>query len=252
MIVLVVEDELPAANNLIRVLSKELPEAEIAGPIASVKETIAWLQSNPSPDLIFLDINLTDGPSFEVFDSIRVEAPVIFCTAYDQCALKAFELNSIDYLLKPLDPEDLKRALGKFNNWNAKDESQNWQGMIKDLLNPGREFKQRFVIKVGDQLKIVKTVDVSFFESSGKDTFLQTESGKQLPVDESLDKLEPQMPAGEFFRINRNYLIRIEAIKDVRTYSGTRLKVELHHSEDHDILVSRDKSSSFKDWLAGD
>lgn len=254
MRVLIIEDEKPAANNLIRLLRRELPEAEIEGPLGSVEESVSWLRENTHPNLIFLDINLTDGPSFEIFSQVEVNTPIIFCTAYDQYALRAFKLNSIDYLLKPLDPAELKAALEKFGNLQ-KEPGQNetdLRGLIKDLLNPSKNFRQRFVIKVGDQLKIVKTEEIHLFISVGKDTFLQTSSGRQYPVDESLDKLEPQLATGDFFRINRNYLIRLDAIKEVRTYSNSRLKLELLHSDDQDVLVSRDKTAAFKSWLAGE
>ncbi len=252
MKILIVEDERPAANNLIRELQKQLDEAEIIGPLESIAETKSWLKNHDSPDLIFLDINLTDGPSFEIFDGMAIDAPVIFCTAYDQYALKAFKLNSVDYLLKPLDPDDLKRALNKYRHWVGSDPSSNIQTILKELVNPIKTHKQRFVIKIGDQLRIVKLEEVSFFVSFGKDAFLQTNGGRQLPIDESLDRLESQLPGGEFFRINRNYLIRLEAISDMRSYSGTRLKLELHDCDDQDILVSRDKTSHFKKWLAGE
>lgn len=252
MNILIIEDEKPAANNLIRLLSKELPEASILGPLVSIAESVKWLNENPHPELILLDINLTDGPSFEIFSQVSVASPVIFCTAYDEYALKAFELNSIDYLLKPVDPADLKRALDKFRKWQGQQETQDLTKLIRDLVNPGKKSRERFVIKVGDQLKIIKTESISFFTSSGKDTFLQNDQGRQYPLDESLDKLEPQLREGEFFRINRNYLIRLEAIANVRSYSNSRLRIELHHCEDNDILVSRDKTAAFKDWLAGE
>ena len=252
MNILIIEDEKPAANNLIRLIGKELPRATILGPLASISDSVKWLQENPHPELILLDINLTDGPSFEIFSKVEVTSPVIFCTAYDEYALKAFELNSIDYLLKPVDPADLNRALGKFQKWQVQSGPEDLGKLIRDLVNPGKKSRERFVIKVGDQLKIVKTESVSFFTSSGKDTFLQNEQGRQYPLDESLDKLEPQLPEGEFFRINRNYLIRLEAISDVRSYSNSRLRIELHHCDDADILVSRDKTAAFKDWLAGE
>lgn len=252
MKVLIIEDEKPAANNLIRLLKKEIPDLVIEGPLGSVKDSVQWLSKNPHPDLIFLDINLTDGPSFEIFGEIEVKTPIIFCTAYDQYALKAFKLNSIDYLLKPLDPEELHTALKKFQEQQRATPTSDLEGMIRDLIKPESKSKQRFIIKVGDQLKIVKLPEVSFFISTGKDTFLQTESGRHLPIDESLDKLEPQLPEGEFFRINRNYLLRLESIKEVRTYSNSRLKLVLHQSDDPDILVSRDRTASFKAWLSGD
>jgi DNA-binding LytR/AlgR family response regulator len=252
MKVLIIEDEKPAANNLIRLLQQEIPDLVVEGPLGSVKESVEWLSQHPHPDLIFLDINLTDGPSFEIFGEVDVKTPIIFCTAYDQYALKAFKLNSVDYLLKPLDPEELSKALQKFRERHVATPPPDLEGMIRDLIKPENKSKQRFVIKVGDQLKIVKVPEVSFFVSSGKDTFLQNQSGRQLPIDQSLDKLEPQLPNEEFFRINRNYLVRLESIKEVRTYSNSRLKLVLHQCDDPDILVSRDRTASFKSWLAGE
>ena len=252
MKVLIIEDEIPAANNLIRELRRILPEIEVAGPLESIKASLSWLEQNPDPDLIFMDINLTDGPSFEIFEKTSPKAPVIFCTAYDEYALKAFKLNSIDYLLKPLEPKELQRAIHKYQKWVGNNASEDLGGLLKELIHPSGQYKQRFVVRIGDQLKVIKTPDVQYFTSSGKDTFLCTGTGVPLPIEESLDRLEGMMPKGEFFRINRNYLLRLEAIEDVRSYSKSRLKVSLINSDDDSILVSRDKTSAFKSWLAGE
>ncbi len=251
MNVLIIEDEKPAAEQLMRLLRKELPNAFFHGPLPSVKVSREWLDQNPAPDLIFLDIQLADGPSFEIFNGLKITAPIIFCTAYDQYALKAFQLNSIDYLLKPVEPEELRRALEKFSHWNATDDHQKYDAQILKQLLESREnhYKTRFVIKVGDKLNVIEVPEIDFFVSSGKYTFLQTSSGRQYPVEQSLDRLQEILDPSQFHRINRRYIIRFPAIEEVRSYSTSRLKLQLRNCDDNDVMVSRNRTNGFKEWL---
>jgi len=244
---LIIEDEKPAAEQLKRLLRKSAAEAFIHGPLQSVAEAVEWLEDNPAPDLVFLDIQLADGHSFEIFDKVELKSPVIFCTAYDQYALKAFKLKSIDYLLKPIDPAELGQALHKFREWDSP-APVNIES-LREAMSAPENYKSRFVIKVGDKLTVVATSDIDFFFSQSKSSFLQTNSGKQYPIDQSLDQLSDMLSPARFFRINRKYLISIDAIKDVRSYSSSRLKLKLRHCNDEDVLVSRDRTSDFKEWL---
>ncbi len=251
MNILIVEDEKPAAEQLKRLLKRAVPEAFVHGPLQSTAECIVWLKENPAPDLIFLDIQLADGHSFEIFDQIKISSPIIFCTAYDQYALRAFKLNSVDYLLKPVDPAELTRALGKYRQWHRNDSPPLDISSLREALQTPKEFKSRFVIKVGDKLSMVPTGEIDFFFSESKSTFLQTSAGKQYPLDHSLDQLAEMINPAQFYRINRKYLVNLKSIEDVRSYSSSRLKLQLRHCDDHDVLVSRDRTSDFKSWLEG-
>lgn len=251
MNILIIEDEKPAAAQLSRLLLRELPDANILGPLASIRESTAWLAANPKPDLIFLDIHLADGPSFEIFKDAPLSAPIIFCTAFDQYALDAFKLNSIDYLLKPVEPEDLQRALAKYKAQHQQEPNISKELILSMLQIPEKKYKNRFVIKVGERLVAIETENVHFFYSAEKATFLQTDEGKKYVLDESLDKLESLMNPKQFFRISRKYLISYASIKETRSYSSSRYKLILQNSDDDDVLVSRDRTNGFKDWLDG-
>lgn len=249
MHILIIEDEKPAAAQLSRLILRENPHAQISGPLASIRESINWFAQNPQPDLIFLDIHLADGPSFDIFKGTTLTAPIIFCTAFDQYALDAFKLNSIDYLLKPVEPEDLKRALAKF-----KVQHQPTSGLSEELLasllqTSEKQYKNRFVTKVGTRLVAIETSDIHFFYSAEKASFLQTNEGKSYVLDYSLEKLENLVNPTQFFRINRKYLVSYSAIEEVRTYSSSRYKLILKNCADKDVLVSRDRTTSFKEWL---
>lgn len=251
---LIIEDEKPAAQQLIRILNKsEKFEGDIEGPLQSIEDTVAHLKREKDYDLIFMDIHLLDGPSFEIFKQVEPPAPIIFCTAYDQYALEAFKLNSVDYLLKPIDPEDLDRALGKFLKWHkqAQGERLSADAILKMLSGKDEspQFKERFIIKLGDRILSLATDDLGYFYSAEKATFTTTKDGKDYPLEYSLDQLESFLNPKKYFRINRKYLISLESIIEMRSYSGSRIKLQLQHSDDQDILVSRDKTSDFKLWL---
>ena len=251
MKIVIVEDEKPAADRLGRLLKKHFANTEIYQDIDSVKSAVRWFESNPEPDLIFLDIQLADGLSFDIFDHLSIKTPVIFCTAYDQYAIKAFKLNSIDYLLKPVDPEELEIALNKF------EELRRQSGLptidfneIRNLLSgSGSVYKNRFVVKIGDRITAIETKDIAFFYSEHKATYAQLTSGKSYLIDFSLDQLVEVLDPKQYYRLNRKYVASFQSIEDMRSYSNSRLKVKLKNCDDPDILISREKVTDFKNWL---
>lgn len=251
MNLLIVEDEEEAAKRLRRILTKLIPKAFVHGPVESVDEAVNWLNSNPTPDLIFLDIHLSDGLSFEIFERASSKAPVIFTTAYDQYAIKAFELNSIDYLLKPIEEERLDAALKKFESRYLKSPDEQlgpeWYRVLKN--DYGSAYKKRFVTRIGDRIVAIDTADVLFAYSEEKATYLHTKEGKNHLVDFSLEQIEGMLDPSVYFRLNRKYLASFDAISKMVSYSNSRIRVELQGCDDRDIVLSRDKSRLFKDWL---
>ena len=253
MRILIVEDEKLAADRLEKLVKRLEPHSEVAGRAASVQAACNWLIENKAPDLAFLDIQLGDGLSFEIFEQCPLRCPVIFTTAYDAYALRAFKLNSIDYLLKPIEQEELETALKKYHLW------QNPQQQQPALPAPvvyertkvqfTQQYKQRFLIKLGEQLHAVPVEEVLHFWNEEKATFLTTTSGKRYLIDYSLNQLEELLDPAAFFRINRQVMLRVEAIKNIIAYSGSRLKVVLQHAEDKEALVSRERVNEFKAWL---
>ncbi|WP_221390369.1 LytTR family DNA-binding domain-containing protein [Dyadobacter sp. NIV53] len=248
MQILIIEDENLAAKRLIKLLKEQLPDSVIHGNLDTITASVDWLKSNPEPDLIFLDIQLADGISFEIFEKLTINSPIIFCTAFDQYAIKAFKLNSIDYLLKPVDPEELKNALNKFQS--GRKAPAITLDQIKNLLHPTQKtFKSRFLVKLGERIQTVVIQDIAFFYSEDKVTLLQTRQGKKYIIDYTLDEVEEMVDPQYFFRLNRKYVSGINAIKEVFTYSNSRLKIHLENCNDNDILISREKMGLFKSWL---
>lgn len=255
MNVLVIEDEKPATDRLISMIREISPEVRIVGTADSVKSSVRWIQSNPAPDVIFMDIHLADGLSFKIFDLIKVETPVIFTTAYNEYALKAFKVNSIDYLLKPVDKEELAKSLEKFKKLFRKAEERvvyNSDAMQKILLAFTNPYKSRFVVKVGEHLRHIGTEEITFFNSMEKETFLNTNLGKCYGLEYSLDQLEELTDPKLFFRINRKYIIHLKYIKDIIAYSGSRLRIKIDNVNTDDMIVSREKVNEFKNWLEGE
>lgn len=248
MKVLIIEDERPAAQKLIRLLTEIDPEIEVLEVVPSVEQTINWILKNPDPDLIFMDIQLEDGLSFEVFESCKIEVPVIFTTAYNEYALKAFKVNSVDYLLKPIHPDELKNAIEKFKTiYKPKTDYTKLEHIIKQLQP---QQKERFLIKIGERYKSISTSTIHCFYINERFTFLATETGKSYPLDYSLDQIEQLVDSKLFFRINRNFIINFHAIQDIIAYSSNRLKITLiNWSEKENILVSRERVTDFKKWM---
>jgi DNA-binding LytR/AlgR family response regulator len=251
MNVLIIEDEIQAARRLENLINELLPQAIISGRTDSVKSTVKWFNNNPHPDLIFMDIQLGDGLSFEIFEMTTISAPVIFTTAYDEYALKAFKVNSIDYILKPVDKDELRGALEKFNSLNLKSAGKvDFSSSITQVMELlTKKYKERFVIKIGEHLRTIEVKDILYFFSSDKATFCSTREGRSHILDFTLDQLELMVNPAEFFRVNRKYLVGTTAIQDIISHTNSRLKLILEGCPDQDIIVSRERVQEFKQWL---
>ncbi|KQC28728.1 LytR/AlgR family response regulator transcription factor [Flagellimonas eckloniae] len=250
MNVIIIEDEKPAARRLSRLLL-EL-DVEVSTMLHSVEESIEWFTNNTHPDLIFLDIQLSDGLSFEIFDSIEVKSAIIFTTAFDEYALQAFKLNSIDYLLKPIDDEELESAVKKYRDFKPEKQkiSVDFNDIKKLLVNPlEREYKKRFTVKVGQHLKIINADEVECFYSENKGTYAATSDGRNYLLDTTLENLEGELSPKKFFRVSRKFYINIIHIKDIISYTNSRLQIKLNHFSEQEIIVSRERVKDFKLWL---
>ncbi|WP_294202918.1 LytTR family DNA-binding domain-containing protein [Chryseobacterium sp. sg2396] len=240
----IIEDEKPASRKLERMLS-EFADIELIGKIESVEEGIEWFSANEHPQLIFSDIVLGDGLSFDIFEKVRTKAFIIYTTAFDQYTLKAFKLNSIDYLLKPILDEDLAAAVEKFKSFIPSDNAVNSQE-IKQLIKKDKSTLSRILVKIGYNLKIVQTHEISCFFSENKIVYLQTQE-RTYPSDFTLDELEEVLDEKKFFRVNRQFIINSDYIKNIHT--SPNYKVELEFQPQEEITVSRERVKDFKDWL---
>lgn len=252
--VLIIEDEEPAAGRLIKLLHEIQPEIKVLDVIVSVKSAVEWFHHNEMPDLILLDIHLADGQSFEIFKQAEITAPVIFITAYDEYAIQAFKVNSVDYLLKPIKKEELETALKKFHKLHSTKTKSitDFSKLIETLKEPKSDFKKRFIIRYGDHIKAIETKDISYFFTQDKINFLRTLDNKTYPVDYNLDKLETMLDPAVFIRINRQFIISIHSIDQMFAFSKSRVKVKLKPPTEEDTIVSTERSSAFKEWLGGE
>ncbi|PHR98760.1 MAG: DNA-binding response regulator [Leeuwenhoekiella sp.] len=252
MNVLVIEDEKPAARRLTRML--EAIELTVLAQLHSVEEAVAWFKTEEHPDLIFLDIQLSDGLSFEIFDAVTVQSAIIFTTAYDEYALQAFKLNSIDYLLKPIDEDELEAAVSKFKKQrpDLKSSTFNFDDIRKLLgVNPvDREYKKRFTVKIGQHIKMINIDDVMCVYSENKGTYARTSDKRDYLLETTLENLEEELAPDTFFRVSRKYYVNIEAIQDIISYTNSRLQIKLKACEDQEIIVSRERVKDFKLWLS--
>lgn len=251
MNIVIIEDELPAAKYLQKLINLYDPKITLLSHLDSVKKSIEWFSNNPAPDLAFFDIQLADGLSFEIFEQTRVNCPIIFTTAFNEYAVKAFKVNSIDYLLKPIDPDELNAAIDKFNRLKSPAVENAVPSFIYDqiLQNLSKQYKSRFVIKVGERIKSIPVSDILYFYSYDKATFLHTANDHNYVIDYSVEQLENLIDPEIFFRINRKYFIALNSFDDIISYSNSRLKIELKHSDDQDVIVAREKVMKFKAWL---
>lgn len=250
MNVIIIEDEKPAARRLGRLLADL--DVKVSTMLHSVDESIEWFQNNPQPDLIFLDIQLSDGLSFEIFDMVEVNSAIIFTTAFDEYALQAFKLNSIDYLLKPIDDEELERAIKKYRNFKPGPQniSMDFNDIKKLLVNPlEREYKKRFTVKVGQHLKIINADDVECFYSENKGTYAATSDGRNYLLDTTLEQLEEELSPKVFFRVSRKFYVNLNHIKDIISYTNSRLQIKFNRFNEQEVIVSRERVRDFKLWL---
>jgi two-component system LytT family response regulator len=254
MDIFIIEDE-PMASKLLSKLIKDAdPNMNIVGTADNVVSAVKWFQENKHPDLIFSDIELLDGQSFEIFNTIEITSPVIFTTAYHDFALKAFKVNSIDYLLKPLNKADVKRALDKYKMLQDKmsvsnNSSDILKGLIDSIKAEKKTYKSRFLVKMGDRLVSLTNEQIAYFYSEDKLVFLQTIENKKYPVDFSLDELEQTLDPTSFFRLNRQFISNINSIMSIHNYFNGKLKLTLKPAIEKEVVVSREKASLFKDWL---
>ena len=250
MKILIIEDERPAAKRLSKLILSEKPKAQIIEMLDSVETAVEWFGNNTNPDLIFMDIQLADGLSFDIFNHIEISSPVIFTTAYDQYTLKAFKVNSVDYLLKPIDADDLKNALCKFDTYFQKQQAFDATG-IENLLQSlsQKSYKERFLIKIGQNLTYLPVEDIIYFYPEDGSVYAQNDKGKRYILDYTLDQLETQLDPDLFFRINRKYFIQLKSIQKISTWFNSRLKLELRPKPEGEIIVSRERVGDFKAWL---
>ena len=250
MNIIIIEDEKPAARLLQRKVEKL--GLQVNTLLHSVEEAIHWFTSNAHPDLIFLDIQLSDGLSFEIFETIDIKSAVIFTTAFDEYALRAFKLNSIDYLLKPIDEDDLAIAISKFKNQFQKNSvsSLDFEMIKRMLVNPAeKNYKKRFTIKTGQQLKMINIEEVECFYSENKGTYLHTFDNRNYLLDNTLEQLETELDPAAFYRVSRKFIIPMKAIKEIQIHSNSRLKVMLQTYKDDEVIVARERVTDFKEWL---
>jgi DNA-binding LytR/AlgR family response regulator len=258
MKVFIIEDEIPAAEKMQRFLKRYDESIEILGQAMSVKQSVNWLNENHEVDLLFMDIQLTDGLSFDIFKNVKVEIPVIFTTAYNEYAIEAFKANGIDYLLKPITFEALSESIDKFKNLKLR-LSETIQPEIAPIIDlqaalqllSKREYKNRFMVKIGEHIRSVTTDNISLFYAEGRNAYIVTNEGKRLIIDYKLETLEEMLDPNMFFRVNRTFVLEINAIKDVLVYSNSRLKVMLNLNFDKEIIVSRERVNDFKTWFDG-
>ena len=247
MNVLILEDEPRAAGHLERLLAKVAPNMRVIAKLDSVRDSLKYLQNNPEPELIFSDIQLADGLSFEIFNQFSVRCPIIFTTAYDHYAIEAFKTNGIDYLLKPIEEERLSKAIEK-----ARQFSPGWTlEKLLSITHPakGKSYKTRFMVKVGDKIKSIPTEEITTFFSQEKATYILTTGNRTYCIDYALDQLEPMLDPAKYFRINRKYIISIDACTNILAWTSSRLRLKIEGIDDPDILVARERVQEFKNWL---
>ncbi len=247
MKVIILEDETRAANHLERLLAKVAPEIRVIAKLESVRDGVKYLQSNPEPKLIFSDIQLADGLSFEIYNLVSVKCPIIFTTAYDHYAIEAFKTSGIDYLLKPIEEERLRQAIEKARHFSP--------GLVREKIlsisspGSGKAYKSRFMVKVGDKIKSIPAEEILVFYSQEKASYIRTSDAHTYCIDYTLDQLEPMLNPERYFRINRKYIISIDACTNILAWTNSRLRLKIDGIDDSDIIVARERVQEFKNWL---
>lgn len=259
MKILIVEDEDLAVKKIQKTLASVDSEAVITGITDSIKSTVEWIQQNPQPDLILMDIELADGQSFEIFNLVEIKSPVIFTTSYDEYALKAFKINSIDYLLKPVQKEELQAALSKFKKIKqayagadtGESKDVNLDSLVKELqrkLQP-KDYRKRFLVKHAQKLVSVEMDEIAYFFSDGRLNFFKTNDNRKFVVDYTMDELQDMLDPAQYFRISRSFYVSVNCIDKIDDYFGNRLILQLKPVVDKEALVSREKVTDFKKWM---
>jgi len=258
MTILIVEDEELAVKKIKKTLAEVDASADVVGVTDSIAATADWLETNPSPDLILMDIELSDGQSFEIFSRVTVKSAVVFTTSYDEYALKAFKVNSIDYLLKPVQKEDLEAALNKYKQMKELYASSggnkaalNMDAIVKELhqkLQP-KEYRKRFLVKHGQKLVSIEIDEIAYFFSDGRLNFFKTDDNRKFVVDYTMDELEEMLDPQKYFRISRAFYVAVKSISQIHDYFGNRLMLNLKPAVDKEAIVSREKVSDFKKWM---
>jgi len=243
---IIIEDEKPAAEKLMKAIAKADPAIDVLTVCNSIGEATNWILNNPMPELIFMDIELSDGLSFEIFEKINITCPVIFTTAYDEYWQEAFENNSIDYLLKPIKQDKLETALNKYEMLK-KYFSQRLNDLLQKQSNG--EYKKRFLIKRGTDYIGIKTDDIRYFFAAHKIVCIVDDRGQKFITDQSLNDIEKQIDPSHFYRVNRKYLVHINAIKKIRTYPKSKLQLELEPINNDEIIISQENVAAFKEWM---
>jgi DNA-binding LytR/AlgR family response regulator len=249
MKVLIIEDENRSANRLMKLLLEIDPSVEVVQRIESVRNALGFFKEERKVDLIFADIQLSDGLSFEIFEQVKIDIPIIFTTAYDEYAIRAFKVNGIDYLLKPIDPEELEKSVNKFKSLTKNSQVADLSKLVNLLKVQENDYKTRFMIKVGDRIKTVYVADISAILSEDKGTYIVDKSGSRHLLDNSLDKISSSIDPHQFFRINRKYIVNIDAIDEIYSWKNSRLKILIKNHDDKMIIVAREKVVEFKTWL---
>ncbi len=249
MTAIIIEDEKPAAEKLLKAIEQTDPSLQVAAILDSVQSSVQWLQQHPAPDLVFMDIELGDGLSFGIFEKVKFNSPVIFCTAYDEYWQEAFEHNSIDYLLKPVKQEKLETALNKYDKLKQHFAS-NFQQLRQWHRHPSEMvFKKRFLVKRGLDYVSVKTDDIAYFYAAHKLVCMVDNRNQKFILDQSLSEIEKQVDPSQFYRVNRKYLVHQNAIKKIKSYPKSKLLLELEPAISDEIIISQENVTAFKDWM---
>jgi two-component system, LytTR family, response regulator LytT len=252
MNVLIIEDEPLAADRLRQLLSQANPGMQVVGATESVEASVAWLQTHSKPDLILMDIELSDGQSFAIFDQVAVSTPVIFTTSYDEYAIQAFKVNSIDYLLKPVKSEDLQAAIQKLKTFGHHlpfAQPAAVEHLLRQLRRPEAAYRERFLVKSGQRYFSIEVDDIAYFFYHNRVTFLKTWKRESYYIDYILDELEEILSPQDFFRANRQYLLHVKSVKDIQPFFNNKLKLTLQPTPEEDVLVSRERAADFKNWM---
>lgn len=249
MNILIIEDEKLASDKLEKALLEVEPKANILATLQTVSASVEWLSANPHPDLIFTDVRLLDGLCFDIFEQVKIEKPVVFTTAYDHFALRAFQVNSLDYLLKPVVKDKLKLTIEKYKTLASKNAPIDYQEVVKLLKNPSTEYKSRFMVRLGQKIVALSADKIAYFFSENKLTFIVAKDGKRYPIDQPLEELVDLLDPKMFFRINRQYIVTFESIGEIHPYFKGRISLILNPKTDEEVIISAERTPEFKKWI---